>query len=429
MRENGAPGDEHVADLFERLEREFETSSEQELRVLARAASAEPQSVPESPRRRRPARRRYAIAVAAVVVTLLVGSSLGFGLASFVTPSGSAGSDFTGLGFLPARGWTVEQATGVGQGQSSRALAANVPLAPEDSAQATPFGTLASLPPSGIVVAATFSIRGDPVEDASYPLGTGNLEIAHSAVAQTPLVLLSGHALGRYVLRAGISGENVEARVYFGRTRPTAHMLAAAQRQLDKLVVAADRITIFARPTVLPSQGGSVNLFGAIQSGKAGEDVAIQQKDCGAPSFHVVAGVKTQPGGGWSAQLTPGIGTTVRAVWNDAASIGVPVQQHVYVDLTRVRTLPKRFQVGIGAKKSFWHRRAVVQRYDKKRHGWVLLQRVLLTESGGLAGAPASWTSGEFTAAVPKGTLLRATLPASEAKPCYLPGTSPTVKR
>lgn len=429
MRKNGTPGDEHVGDLFEHLERELEGSSEHELRVMARHASASPQEVVPAAHRLRPTRRRYAIAVAAVVVTLLLGSSLGFGLASFVTPSGNAGSDFTGLGFLPARGWTVEQAAGAAQGQPARALAANVPLAPEDSAQATPFGTLAALPPGGIVVAATFRIRGDPVEDASYPLGATNLKIADSAVAQTPLVLLSGRALGRSVLRAGISGENVEARVYFGRTRPTAHMLAAAQRQLDKLVVAADRITIFARPTVLPSQGGLVNLFGAIQSGKAGEDVAIQQKDCGAPSFHVVAGVKTQPGGGWSAQLTPGIGTTVRAVWNDAASIGVPVQQHVYVDLTRVRNLPKRFQVGIGAKKSFWHRHALVQRYDSKRHGWVTLQRVLLTDSGGQSGAPYSWTSGEFTAAVPKGTLLRATLPASEAKPCYLPGTSPTVKR
>ncbi len=64
-----------------------------------------------------------------------------------------------------------------------------------------------------------------------------------------------------------------------------------------------------------------------------------------------------------------------------------------------------------------------------RRHGRVNLQRVLLTDSGGLGGAPSTWTSGEFTAAVPKGTLLRATLPASEAKPCYLPGTSSSVKR
>ncbi len=431
MKTNGTPGDEHVAELFERLEQELETSSEHDLRVMARVATAEPQAAPTAPRRRLPARRRSAVAIAATVVTLLVGSSLGFGLASFVTPSGNAGSDFTGLGFLPARGWTVEQAAGVRLAAPARALAANVPLAPEDTAHTTPFGTLAALPPGGIVVAATFHIRGDPVEDASFPLGAANLKIASSAIAQTPLVLLSGRGLGRYVLRAGISGENVEARVYFGRSRPTARMLVAAQRQLDRLVVAADRITIFARPTVLPSRGGSVNLFGAVESGKAGEDVAIQQKDCGSPSFHNVQGVQTQPGGGWSAQLTggPGIGTTVRAVWNDATSIGIPLQQHVYIDLTRVRNLPKRFQVGIGAKKSFWHRHALVQRYDKKRHAWVRLQQVLLTESGAPSGAYFSWTSGEFTAAVPKGTLLRATLPASEAKPCYLPGTSPTVKR
>ena len=429
MKKNGTPGDEQVTDLFERLEQELETSSEHDLRVMAMAATAQAQAAPAAPRRRLPARRRYAVAIAATVVTLLVGSSLGFGLASFVTPSGNAGSDFTGLGFLPARGWTVEQAAGTGQAEPARALAANVPLAPEDSAQATPFGTLAALPPGGIVVAATFQIRGDPVEDASFPPGAANLKIASSAIAQTPLVLLSGRALGRYVLRAGISGENVDARIYFGRTQPTARMLAAAQRQLDRLVVAADRVTIFARPTVLPSSGGSVNLFGAVESGKAGEDVAIQQKDCGVPNFRNVAGAKTQPGGGWSAQLTPGIGTTVRAVWKDAASIGVTVQQHVYVDLTRVRNLPKRFQVGIGSKKSFWHRRALVQRYDTKRHAWVTLQRVLLTESGGLSGYVSNWTSGEFTAAVPKGTLLRATLPASEAKPCYLPGTSSSVKR
>ncbi len=429
MKTNGTPGDEHVAELFERLERELQGSSEHELRVLARDAAASPQELPVPRFTRSATRRRYAVAVAALVVTLLAGSSLGFGLASSVTPSGNAGSDFTGLGFLPARGWTVEQAAGIGLAAPAGALAANVPLAPEDSAQATPFGTLATLPPGGIVVVATFRIRGDPVEDAGYPLGAANLKIASSAIAQTPLVLLSGRTLGRYVLRAGISGENVDARIYFGRTQPTARMLAASQRQLDRLVVAADRVTIFARPTILPASGGSVNLFGAVESGKAGEDVAIQQKDCGLPNFHNVMGVTTQPGGGWSAQLSPGIGTTVRAVWKDAASIGIPVQQHLYMDLTRVRNLPKRFQVGIGAKKSFWHRHALVQHYDKKRHAWVRLQQVLLTESGAPSGASFSWTSGEFTAHVPKGTLLRATLTASEAKPCYLPGTSPTVKR
>ena len=52
-----------------------------------------------------------------------------------------------------------------------------------------------------------------------------------------------------------------------------------------------------------------------------------------------------------------------------------------------------------------------------------------LTDSlGGGTPNSGSWSEGTFTLSIPKGTLIRAVLPLSQAKPCYLAGFSRTVR-
>ena len=113
---------EHVIrQLLARLGDEAGDPTEAELRKAARLAAAEgrsPQERPATTRRHwRPLRVRWAAGGAAA---LLVATGLGFGVASWLTPTGSARTDVEGFGFLPATGWTVIQ---VGLGGSAESTA------------------------------------------------------------------------------------------------------------------------------------------------------------------------------------------------------------------------------------------------------------------------------------------------------------------
>jgi hypothetical protein len=71
-----------------------------------------------------------------------------------------------------------------------------------------------------------------------------------------------------------------------------------------------------------------------------------------------------------------------------------------------------------------------IQRFDTKTRRWVTVKRVLLTETAGSgAQSDIASTTDQFRVDVPKGTTLRATLPLSEARPCYLAGYSALLRR
>jgi uncharacterized protein len=59
---------------------------------------------------------------------------------------------------------------------------------------------------------------------------------------------------------------------------------------------------------------------------------------------------------------------------------------------------------------------ALFQRFDRRLGTWTTLRRVVLTEYNGYT---------EFRASVPRGALIRAVFPLSQARPCYLAGYSP----
>jgi hypothetical protein len=76
--------------------------------------------------------------------------------------------------------------------------------------------------------------------------------------------------------------------------------------------------------------------------------------------------------------------------------------------------------VSVGGKVSFWRKFVLLQRFDRPRGVWITLRRVVITEDHG--------STLEFRPRVPRGTLIRAVLPLSQARPCYIAGVSPTLR-
>jgi hypothetical protein len=355
-----------------------------------------------------------------VGVALLVGSGLGFGVGSRLTPSGGAERGLKGVGFLPANGWTILQTGERGPGSGATAIAANVPIDRADHNRGIPRETLARLPARGIVVVAKFSPRGDPAVDLTFPVRSLPLRLVDAQrVPATPLPNVA-----EYRLRAAAGGFNFDFAIYFGRPDPTPVAQGAAQRQLSRLAVGTAGVTIFARPTVVEGYPGRVDLFGSVESGRAGEDVTIQTKDCGSDDFRVVAGTMTHEGGGWFYPFYPGVSTSVRAVWKDAASGQISVRQRARIWLSK-RPSRRLFFVSVEAKKSFWRKKVLIQ---ARRSGkWSTVKTVILTETHSQGGYYASSGAGaEFSVSLPKGTLIRAVITLAESRPCYLAGVSPT---
>jgi hypothetical protein len=285
-----------------------------------------------------------------------------------------------------------------------------------------PRATLRGLPKRGVVLAATFWPQGDAQVDAGFP------------ARQPPLLVENAQRLGdeHWQIRAGIRGYNVVLTLDFGTAAPSERLWAAAQRQLDRLVVAAESVTIFAQPSVVPSTGNrSVRVYGTVDSDKAGESVAIQAKDCGTDFFRLVSGATTENGGSWWNFYWPAANTTLRAVWNEVASAPITIRVRVSVGLSKSRD-GKSLRVGAGGIDNFWRKRVEIQRFEKRLGTWRRLTTVVLTDSGGNRGSgPNTGRSGsmaDFVPRVPRGTLLRAVMPLSQAKPCYLAGTSRTIR-
>lgn len=403
--------EEHrVADAVSRLWRRVPAPSERTLQEMARTAAMAGRTVQGRSTGSRP-RLRWAAAAAAA---LLVASGLGVGFGTSLTANGTAEARVFGFGFLAARGWTVVQSRTTTE--AATAVAANVPLHPDDAPGEEPYATLETLPRDGIVISATFTTRGDPEADARFDDVDLPLQVA-SADASTAL-LSGGRTLGEHRLRAGVGGYNIDATIYYGRPQPSRAMLRAAQQQLAQLVVAAERVTLFARPIAGADQ--AVSLFGSVDNGRQGETVTIQARDCGQKFFRAVAGATTRDGGGWSTEYFAGISTTLRAVWNEAASAELRLPQRVMVRLRRLRA--GEFEVSVVAKSPFWRKRALFQRFDSRLGTWKTVKSVVLTQSGAAGNFAAS--SAKFSSSLPRGVLVRAFIPLAQARPCYLAGAS-----
>jgi hypothetical protein len=186
-------------------------------------------------------------------------------------------------------------------------------------------------------------------------------------------------------------------------------------------------VTIGIRPSVV-RYSDQPTVLGAISSRKAGEDVTVQFKQCGIYplQFRDFMTTKTVEGGAWSVMggLEITASGSFRAVWGDEVSRQVSLKMRPFVDLRR---LPggRGFTVRVAGTQSFWRRPVRIERFDFPTRKWVLVRKLLLTESEGPgdAGAPISETV-SFRPGVAKGTTLRAVLPLAAARPCYAAGYS-----
>jgi hypothetical protein len=104
----------------------------------------------------------------------------------------------------------------------------------------------------------------------------------------------------------------------------------------------------------------------------------------------------------------------------------VTVQERAWVQIsTRPRTAAGfGFEVAVRSQLQFWKRFVMVQRFERRVGKWTDVKKVVLTETGAAPGSPFVWSSGKFRVKVPKGTLIRAVFPLSQAQPCYITGYS-----
>jgi hypothetical protein len=198
--------------------------------------------------------------------------------------------------------------------------------------------------------------------------------------------------------------------------------LLAASRGDQAAAVPSARVTLAARPLVL-APNAPLTLSGQIDSGRDGEIVTIQAKDCGLTTYTGVESATTGARGTFTAEFRPNIGTEVRALWSGATSPPIAIRQQPLVRV--VKQAGRTFEVGVSSKGQFWHKRVLFQ---IRRGGWKTMKSVLLTDTASSPGAPFVYTSAEFRASVPRGTQVRAVLPAAQARPCYLAAVSDTIR-
>jgi hypothetical protein len=255
-----------VARLLAGLVSQISTPPEQELRSMARNASSRSRPLPSPVRPRWPLQAGW---TGALVVALVVAIGLGAGLGALIAPSGTAASGPIGTGFLPGPGWTVLQ-TGADATPQRQALAVatNVPLHPEDSARGIhnssglPYSTLLELPPGGVVVVALFTRReSEPWADVDFPKRDLPLRVLEALTSISyGYQIRPERPLGQYELRATVGSHHIVLHFYFGTSRPSPQLISAAQRQLDRLIVAstsAETATSPRRPTATVARAAS----------------------------------------------------------------------------------------------------------------------------------------------------------------------------
>lgn len=183
--------------------------------------------------------------------------------------------------------------------------------------------------------------------------------------------------------------------------------------------------TIAARPSIV-APDHPITLHGTLPSRRGGELIEIRTKECGQSFFRAFSTTRSDAGGTWSAEFFPGITTQVRASWRGRASRVIVVRQRALLRFAPKASDRTRFVVSVVARAQFWRKSVRIERLERPPGTWRPYRSVRLTTQH----SPGTWvwTSGEFTARVPSGTLLRAVLPQAQAGPCYLESTSLTVR-
>lgn len=183
-----------------------------------------------------------------------------------------------------------------------------------------------------------------------------------------------------------------------------------------------DDITIHAYPGVLTFDQ-RVIVSGVLTPARADEYVAVQGKECGVPGafYRSLWGASTNEGGGWEAEFYVRTKTVLRAVSGKDVSPELTVQVRVPIHLGPLPGKPGRFRIAVawGAVVPMRGKRVVIERLDPGTRTWRAVRSFVIPDNRTIEG---------FRLAVPKGTTVRAAVPLSQAKPCYLAGYSKLIR-
>lgn len=184
---------------------------------------------------------------------------------------------------------------------------------------------------------------------------------------------------------------------------------------------AAPTITI--TTNVREAQGSvAFPVSGAVASGRAGEDVSIEVKECGSYApFHLIAGTQTATTGTWLAQVGLLGNAQLRARWRGGVSDPISIQVHPFMTLTYKG--PSRYFLWIRANDFFGGARAVLERLAGGR--WVAVKKFTVHR---MASSGVASSSATVRAKLKKGTTIRAVLPKAQAGRCYLAGFTNNLK-
>lgn len=191
--------------------------------------------------------------------------------------------------------------------------------------------------------------------------------------------------------------------------------------QEEPAIGAADppQIVISVKPTVF-KRWTPVDVAGRIVAKRAGEHVTLEENVCGR-GWNPTFGTRTNPNGEFSASLggvfSPQANGLLRARWGEHESNVVRVLVRPVVTL---RQRGRRvFETEVGSLRALVGRTVQLERYDKARNRWGTAARARLRE-GSYTGS----TEASFRVALPKRTIVRAEVSATQARPCHLAGFS-----
>jgi hypothetical protein len=196
-----------------------------------------------------------------------------------------------------------------------------------------------------------------------------------------------------------------------------------ADRQLSRIVVrSSPSVTIGARPSLADRTSFAITVFGRVSGAAGDEDVRVEAKECGlAAGFHGVAGARPEPDGSWTAQVIPWTKTVYRARWKNDTSDEVVVRYAPRVTLQWTST--GKLEVMVATQRTIPGRRVDVERFSAATGTWTKLRTITLAKIG------TGVLQRRVRLSVPRGTLLRATLPESQTGSCYERGVSNTLRR
>jgi len=186
----------------------------------------------------------------------------------------------------------------------------------------------------------------------------------------------------------------------------------------------SDAISIRAYPSIV-KYNQRVIVSGVVDGARPNESVTVQGKECGVPGafFRGLWGASTTEGGAYDAEFYLRTTSTLRAVSGSEISPELTVRARVGVGLAPVPGRRGLFRVWVDSLiVPFTGKRVVIERYDPGTRKWRDVRTLVLRSGRFLAERVG------FRIPVPKGTTVRAHLPLSQAKPCYLAGYSKLIR-